>query len=42
MMEPRIKAGVLLAAPGNGGDDLSEFAAEHYSALNPDYSHMTT
>ena len=42
MMEPRIKAGVLLAAPGNGGDDLSEFAAEHYSALNPDYSHMKT
>jgi hypothetical protein len=42
MIEPRIRAGVLLAAPGNGGGDLSEFAAENYSALNPDYSHMTT
>ena len=42
MMEQRIKAGVLLAAPGHGGDDLSDFAAVHYSALNPYYSHMTT
>ncbi len=42
MIEPRIKVGVLLAAPGNGGGDLSDFAAENYSALNPDYSHMTT
>jgi predicted dienelactone hydrolase len=42
LIEPRIKAGVLLAAPGNGGDDLSEYAAENYSALNPDFSHMTT
>lgn len=41
MIEPRIKAGVLLAAPGNGGADLSEMAAEKYSALNPDFSHMT-
>lgn len=42
MLEPRIKVGVLLASIGNGGEDLSEFAAEHYSALNPDFSHMTT
>lgn len=42
LIEPRISAGVLLAAPGNGGADLSEFAAENYSALNPDYAHMTT
>ena len=42
MLEPGIKAGVLLAAPGNGGADLSVNAAEHYSALNPDFSHMTT
>ncbi|MCO1333791.1 alpha/beta fold hydrolase [Microbulbifer sp. OS29] len=40
--EPRIKAGILLAAPGNGGNDLSEFAREHYSALSPDYSHLKT
>lgn len=42
MLEPRIKAGVLLAAPGNGGDDLSTNAAENYSFLNPDFSHMST
>ncbi len=42
LIEPRVRAGVLLAAPGNGGRDLSTFAAENYSALNPDYSHLTT
>lgn len=42
MIEARIKAGVLLAAPGNGGDSLSDNARENYSALNPDFSHMTT
>jgi hypothetical protein len=42
LIEPRIKAGVLLAAPGRGGADLSAFAAEHYSAMNPDYATMTT
>jgi predicted dienelactone hydrolase len=42
MLEPGIKAGVLLAAPGNGGKDLSPNAAQHYSALNPDFSCMTT
>ncbi|WP_299745201.1 alpha/beta fold hydrolase [uncultured Tateyamaria sp.] len=42
MIEPRIKVGVLLAAPGNGGDSLSDNARENYSALNPDFSHMTT
>jgi pimeloyl-ACP methyl ester carboxylesterase len=42
MIEPRIKAGVILAGPGNGGDDASEFAKENYSFMNPDYSHLTT
>ena len=42
MIEPRVRAGVLLAPPGNGGGDLSEFAAKNYSALNPDFSHMAT
>lgn len=42
LLEPAIKAGVLLAAPGNGGADLSAVAAARYSALNPDFSHMTT
>lgn len=42
MIEPRIKAGVLLAAPGNGGDSLSAFARENYTSMNPDFAHMTT
>ncbi|GGA37611.1 alpha/beta hydrolase family protein [Paenibacillus physcomitrellae] len=33
LSDTRIKAGVLLAAPGRGGEDLSAFAAEHYSFL---------
>jgi predicted dienelactone hydrolase len=31
LADSRIKAGVLLAAPGNGGADLSAYAAEHYA-----------
>ncbi len=43
LIEPRIKAGVLLAAPGRGGDALSEFAAEHYSFFSTtDFAEMTT
>lgn len=42
VIEPRIKVGVLLAPPGNGGEELSAFAREHFSELNPDYSHLTT
>jgi pimeloyl-ACP methyl ester carboxylesterase len=40
--EPRIKAGVLLAAPGRG-DALSEYAAKNYSFFaSTDFSAMTT
>jgi predicted dienelactone hydrolase len=43
LMEPRIKAGVLLAAPGRGGDALSQSAAENYPVfLTTDFSAMTT
>jgi dienelactone hydrolase len=43
LAEPRIKAGVLLAAPGRGGDALSKFAAENYSVFSTtDFSTMTT
>lgn len=42
LAEPRIKAGVLLAAPGRGGDAVTEFVAEHYSFLSTtDFSEMT-
>ncbi|MFI9581943.1 alpha/beta hydrolase family protein [Streptomyces sp. NPDC052236] len=43
LAEPRIKAGVLLAAPGRGGDALTEFVAKNYSFFSTaDFSEMTT
>lgn len=42
LIEPRIKAGVLLAAPGAGGDDLSEGARRYGPAFTPNFSHLTT
>ena len=42
LAEPRIKAGVLLAAPGRGGDALTERMAEDFPFLRtPDFSRMT-
>lgn len=40
--DARIKAGVLLATPGNGGEDLSAFAARSLPFMHPDFSSMTT
>lgn len=41
LAEPRIKAGVLLAAPGRGGDALTEFMVENYPFfLTTDFSKM--
>ncbi|MCX4903055.1 chlorophyllase [Streptomyces sp. NBC_00878] len=43
LAEPRIKAGVLLAAPGRGGDALTESVAESFPfLLTTDFSGMTT
>lgn len=43
LTEPRIKAGVLLAAPGGGGDSVTDFVAENYSFMTgPDFSGMRT
>ncbi|OXM50661.1 chlorophyllase [Amycolatopsis thailandensis] len=43
LAEPRISAGVLLAAPGRGGDAVTGFVAENYSFfLSTDFSAMTT
>ncbi|MCL2898492.1 alpha/beta hydrolase family protein [Brenneria tiliae] len=42
LSDARIKAGVLLAAGGRGGADLSPFAAEHFPYLNINYDEMTT
>lgn len=43
LAEPRIKAGVLLAPPGNGGEDLSPFAADRIPFFrHPSFVEMTT
>ncbi|RAK57412.1 alpha/beta hydrolase family protein [Phenylobacterium deserti] len=42
LLDPRIKVGVLLTAPGNGGDSLTEEVAAKYGFFNADFSHMTT
>ncbi|MFE2721634.1 alpha/beta hydrolase family protein [Kitasatospora sp. NPDC059327] len=43
LTDPRITAGVLLAAPGRGGDALTRSAAEnHPFLLTTDFSRMTT
>lgn len=42
LIDSRVGAGVLLAAPGEGGDALSENAARNYVGIFPDYSTMTT
>ncbi|MFJ9368835.1 hypothetical protein ACIRRA_31035 [Nocardia sp. NPDC101769] len=37
-----MKAGVLLATTGLGGDTLTPFAAENFSFMNPDFDNLTT
>jgi len=42
MSDSRIKAGVLLATTGQGGADLSPFAAEHFPFMSPSFADMKT
>lgn len=42
LIEPRIKAGVLLTPPGNGGDDLSSFGSSLPFLRHPSFVEMTT
>jgi predicted dienelactone hydrolase len=43
LVEPRIKAGVLLAPPGNGGADLTAAGAERVPFFrHPSFAEMTT
>ncbi|MFE9766103.1 alpha/beta hydrolase family protein [Streptomyces sp. NPDC005808] len=43
LADSRVKAGVLLAAPGRGGDAVSEFVAENYPFfLTMDFAEMAT
>lgn len=42
LTDPRVKAGVLLATTGIGGDTLTPFAAENFAFMNPDFAQLTT
>ncbi|MFF3752485.1 alpha/beta hydrolase family protein [Streptomyces sp. NPDC002018] len=42
LSDSRVTAGVLLATAGQGGADLTPFAAERYPFMNPDFADMTT
>lgn len=42
LVDSRIKAGVLLAAPGRGGTDLKPEIAKRFPFLNPSFAEMTT
>jgi dienelactone hydrolase len=42
LYDSRIKAGVLFATAGQGGDSLTPFAAENMPHLNVSFAHMTT
>jgi predicted dienelactone hydrolase len=42
MSDPRVAVGVLLATTGEGGADLTPFAAEHFPFMNPSFDDMTT
>ncbi len=41
MADPRVRAAVLLCLPGTGGAELTPFAAENFSFMNPDFADMT-
>lgn len=38
--DPRVKAGVLLATTGIGGDDLTPFTQENFSFMSPDFDQL--
>lgn len=42
LSDPRIRAGVLMAAPGRGGSDLTPATAERFPFLNASFAGMTT
>jgi predicted dienelactone hydrolase len=42
LADARVQAGILLAAAGTGGADLTPFAAEHFPFMNPHFATLTT
>ncbi|MFY1674684.1 alpha/beta hydrolase family protein [Plantactinospora sp. WMMB334] len=41
LSDARVKAGVLLATAGEGGANLTPFAADHMPHMNPNFAQMT-
>ena len=42
LRDARVKAGVLFAVPGTGGENLSAFAAQNFPFMHPDFSGLET
>jgi dienelactone hydrolase len=42
LSDRRVRAGVLLATAGTGGDELAPFAREHLPFMNPSFTTLTT
>jgi Chlorophyllase len=40
LSDPRVSAGILLAVAGTGGENLTPFAAENFSFMNPGFDAM--
>ncbi|HEX2902206.1 MAG TPA: chlorophyllase [Jatrophihabitans sp.] len=40
MTDPRVRAGVLMALAGDGQQNLTPFAAEHFAFMSPEFSRM--
>lgn len=40
LSDPRVRAAVLLATAGTGGDDLTPYAREHFPFMNPSFAGM--
>jgi len=40
--DSRVRAGVLLATTGVGGDDLTPFAQENFAFMSPDFAQLNT
>jgi dienelactone hydrolase len=42
LSDPRVSAGILLAATGTGGEELAPFAKENFPFMNPSFAQLTT
>ncbi|KAJ3035159.1 hypothetical protein HDV00_004281 [Rhizophlyctis rosea] len=42
LADARIKAGILIGGPGNGGDDMADEGRIHFPSYGPDFSTLNT